>query len=385
MQIKKYTSFLYLEDGSIYSGWSFFNTFSSVGEVVFNTGMTGYQEVMTDPSYHNQILLFTYPEIGNTGANIIDVESDRFCVKGIICKNICIKSSNWRSTSSLVSYLNKYRIPHIFGLDTRHLTKLIRSKGVMIGCIASQILSSIEISSIIKSFKSSYLFQMVSHVTTKKNYQWLPELSSLSGYIFDEQKKTFFDRFTVVVIDYGVKLNILNRLFSYGCSVQVVSANTTYDEIISFKPDGILLSNGPGDPALIDKKNICVLQQLINLNIPIFGICLGHQLLSLAVGAKTSKLRFGHRGLNHPSGLHDTVKVTSQNHGYVIGINQASDKLLSVYGYNMNDTTISVVMHQTRPVFSVQYHPEASPGPHDSDFLFAHFVKVMTSCKLMLS
>ena len=258
MQIKKYTSFLYLEDGSVYRGWSFFDTFKSVGEVVFNTGMTGYQEVMTDPSYHNQILLFTYPEIGNTGANMIDIESDRCYVKGIICKNICIKSSNWRSTCSLVSYLNKHCIPHIFGLDTRYLTKLIRSKGVMIGCITSQMLKPTEISSIIKPFKSSYLFQMVGHVTTKKNYQWLPELSSLSGYIFDKQQKTFFDRFTVVVIDYGVKFNILNRLFYYGCSVQIVPADTSYKKIISFKPDGILLSNGPGDPALIDKQNIYV-------------------------------------------------------------------------------------------------------------------------------
>ena len=226
---------------------------------------------------------------------------------------------------------------------------------------------------------------MVSSVTTKKNYQWLPELSSLSRYIFDKQQKTSVDKFTVVVIDYGVKFNILNRLFYYGCSVQIVPANTGYEEIISFKPDGILLSNGPGDPALIDKQNICIIQQLIKFNIPVFGICLGHQLLSLAVGAKTSKLRFGHRGLNHPSGFYDTVKVTSQNHGYVIGINQVSDKLLCVYGYNMNDTTVSVVIHKSKPTFSVQYHPEASPGPHDSDFLFAHFVKVMTACKLMIS
>lgn len=384
MQIKKYTSFLYLEDGSVYRGWSFFDTFRSVGEVVFNTGMTGYQEVMTDPSYYNQILLFTYPEIGNTGVNMIDIESNRCCLKGIICKNICIKSSNWRSTYSLVSYLNKYRIPHIFGLDTRHLTKLIRSKGVMIGCLASQVLKSTEISSIIKLFKSSYLFRMVSDVTTKKSYQWLPELFSLSNYIFDKQKRVSFSGLVVVVIDYGVKFNILNRLFYYGCFVQVVPADAGYEEVMAFKPDGILLSNGPGDPSLIDKQKILVIQQLINLNIPVFGICLGHQLLSLAVGSETSKLRFGHRGLNHPSGLYDTVKVTSQNHGYVIGVNQSSDKLLSVGGYNMNDTTISVAMHKSRPTFSVQYHPEASPGPHDSDFLFAHFIKVMMACKLTI-
>ena len=383
MQIKRDISFLYLEDGSIYRGWSFFNTFRSIGEVVFNTGMTGYQEVMTDPSYYNQILLFTYPEIGNTGVNIIDIESDRFCIKGLICKNICLKSNNWRSKSSLVSYLIQYRIPHIFGVDTRHLTKLIRNKGVMIGCISSQRLIPIELHSIIKPFKSSYLSRMVGDVTTMKNYQWLPNLSTLSTYIFDKKNQLFVNRLNVIVIDYGVKFNILNRLFVYGCSVQVVSFNTSYDKIIALKPDGILLSNGPGDPALIEKQKISIIQKLISLNIPVFGICLGHQLLSLAVGANTSKLSFGHRGLNHPSGLHDNVKITSQNHGYVVCNTQESNNLLQIYGYNLNDATISVVIHKFKPVFSVQYHPEASPGPHDSDFLFEHFIKVMALCKQM--
>ena len=383
MQIKKYTSFLYLEDGSVYSGWSFFETFKSVGEVVFNTGMTGYQEVITDPSYYNQILLFTYPEIGNTGVNTIDIESDRFSVKGLICKNICVKSNNWRSKSSFVAYLKQYRVPHIFGVDTRYITKLIRSKGVMIGCISSQKLKPANFSSIVNAFKSSYLFRMVSDVTTKKNYQWLPELSSISTYIFDKKDEAFTFKLNVVVIDYGVKFNILNRLFYYGCSVQVMPADTSYEKIISFKPDGILLSNGPGDPALIEKQKISVVEKLINSNIPVFGICLGHQLLSLAVKAKTSKLSFGHRGLNHPSGLHDLVKITSQNHGYVLCSSQINNDLLQVCSYNLNDNTISVVIHKSRPAFSVQYHPEASPGPHDSDFLFAHFIKVMTFCKLV--
>lgn len=385
MQFKRYISFLYLEDGSVYRGWSFFNSFRSTGEVVFNTGMTGYQEVMTDPSYYNQILLFTYPEIGNTGVNIIDIESDRSFIKGLICKNICMQSSNWRSKFSLVSYLIRFRIPHLFGVDTRYLTKLIRSKGVMIGCISSQRLISIELRSIVKSFKSSYLSNMVSNVTTKKNYQWLPDLSIVSTYIFDKKSQLSVNRLNVIVIDYGVKFNILNRLFCYGCSVQVVSFDTSYDKIISLKPDGILLSNGPGDPALIEKQKIFIIQKLISLNIPVFGICLGHQLLSLAVGANASKLSFGHRGLNHPSGLYDTVKVTSQNHGYVICNTQESNNLLQVCGYNFNDATISIVVHKLRPVFSVQYHPEASPGPHDSDFLFEHFIKVMTLCKLMIS
>ena len=385
MKIKKYTSFLYLEDGSVYCGWSFFNTSVSTGEVVFNTGMTGYQEIMTDPSYYNQILLFTYPEIGNTGVNILDIESDRPCIKGLISKNISLKSSSWRSEFSLVAYLKKYCIPHIFGLDTRYLTKLIRSKGVMIGCITGYKFNSNEVDQMMKTFKSSYLLRMVSDVTTKKIYRWSPALSGLANYIFDEKNKISVYKFNVVVIDYGVKFNILNRLLCYGCFVKVVPAYISYEKIMELKPDGILLSNGPGDPALIDKQHISVLQKLIDTNIPIFGICLGHQLLSLAIGAQTTKLSFGHRGLNHPSGLHNLIKVTSQNHGYVVYNHQFSESPLQVRGYNLNDKTVSVIIHKNRPLFSVQYHPEASPGPHDTDDLFAHFMQVMDFSKSIVS
>ena len=385
MKIKKYTSFLYLEDGSAYRGWSFFNTSISTGEVVFNTGMTGYQEVMTDPSYYNQILLFTYPEIGNTGVNILDLESERPSIKGLISKNISVKSSSWRSESSLVAYLKQYRIPHIFGLDTRYITKIIRSKGVMVGCISSHKFIPSERDNIIKTFKSSYLLRMVSDVTTKKIYRWSPALSSFAKYIFDKRNEAFFYRFNVVVIDYGVKFNILNRLFSYGCSVKVLPAYTSYEKIIELRPDGILLSNGPGDPALIEEQHVAVIQKLIDTNIPMFGICLGHQLLGLATGAQTSKLGFGHRGLNHPSGLYNLIKVTSQNHGYVVCNYQSSDSPFKVCGYNLNDKTVSVIIHKSRPLFSVQYHPEASPGPHDTDYLFVHFMQVMESSKLISS
>ena len=373
-------SFLHLEDGSTYQGWSFLNSFKSIGEVIFNTGMTGYQEIMTDPSYHNQIILFTYPEIGNTGTNILDMESDVPIVKGVIAKNISEDSSNWRNCMSLIDYLVYYDIPHIFGIDTRYLTKKIREKGVMVGCISSKRLNNYEANLDIESFNSSTM-HAINYVSTKKIYQWFSQPLRSLNCSFYSSKILSETSLTVVVIDYGVKFNILNKLAFYGCNIIVVPSKTSYQSIFALNPDGVLLSNGPGDPSAIDITVFNVVKQLVISNLPVFGICLGHQLLNLAFGGKTYKLKYGHRGLNHPSGEYDIVKMTSQNHGYVVSLDTISHSTFSIYSFNCNDQTIAGTVHSTKPCFSVQYHPEASPGPHDTDFLFDHFIEVMLSCK----
>nr|YP_010728870.1 carbamoyl-phosphate synthase arginine-specific small subunit [Lithothamnion corallioides]WEA76961.1 carbamoyl-phosphate synthase arginine-specific small subunit [Lithothamnion corallioides] len=377
---KTYSSFLLLEDGKICQGWSFSNCLMSMGEVVFNTGMTGYQEVMTDPSYFGQIVLFTYPEIGNTGINDQDLESLRPYIKGIIAKNICLNPSNWRSQKSLAQYLIDQNIPHIFGIDTRSITQYLRDKGVMYGCISSSLLSPSKFMKKLEQFASLQNINLVNKVTTPISYKWSPRLLPRFEYASNHNMQNINNHLHVVVIDFGVKFNILNRLSFSGCNVTVVPSTTSYDIIMSNKPDGILLSNGPGDPSLID-NSIQTIQHLINSNIPLFGICLGHQLLSLALGATTSKLKFGHRGLNHPSGLYNQVKMTSQNHGFVVSVNTLPKDLVDITYLNLNDCTIAGVVHNFKPCFSVQYHPEASPGPHDSDYLFNHFIKVIKAFK----
>lgn len=380
MDLKIYSTFLFLEDGQFCQGWSYLNSIKSFGEVVFNTGMTGYQEIMTDPSYCDQIILFTYPEIGNTGINIFDIESESSYIKGLIAKNICLCSSNWRSQMSLANYLIKYRVPHIFGVDTRYLAKKLREKGVMVGCITSQRLSYKLLYKQVSKFKGRQDIHMVDKVTTHKLYRWLPVFISSLQYRVNNGLNSKNHRFNVVVIDYGVKFNILNRLIYHGCNVIVVPSSTTYNCIMSKQPDGVLLSNGPGDPALLNYA-LPIIRKLANANIPIFGICLGHQLLSLVFGAQTYKLKFGHRGLNHPSGAYNVVVMTSQNHGYVVSLNTILNKSAHIVYLNLNDKTISGMVHKSKPCFSVQYHPEASPGPHDSDYLFSHFTKVMLMCR----
>lgn len=379
MRQKQYTAFLHLEDGRTYKGWSFSSSFQSIGEVIFNTGMTGYQEILTDPSYYKQIILFTYPEIGNTGINLIDMESDSSTISGVIARNFCKKPSNWRNSLSIVDYLIANKIPHIFGIDTRFLTKKIRKKGVMAGCISTKELGDKELNLAIKSLKSLPLHP-VKYVSTKKKYYWQQKTFNFLDYSSYLQKVKLNYCPKVVVIDYGVKFNILNRLVSQGCDVVVVPASTSYKSILALEPDGILLSNGPGDPSLLEEDIVNNIKYLVSYNIPIFGICLGHQLLSLAVGAKTHKLKFGHRGLNHPSGSYDLVRMTSQNHGYVVSSNTLPSHLIHICSLNCNDKTIAGIVHKDKPCFSVQYHPEASPGPHDSDFLFLHFIQVMLSC-----
>nr|YP_009397142.1 carbamoyl phosphate synthase small subunit [Thuretia quercifolia]ARW66328.1 carbamoyl phosphate synthase small subunit [Thuretia quercifolia] len=377
-----YPSFLVLDDGSVYKGFSFYQVLRSSGEVVFNTGMTGYQEIMTDPSYSGQIIVFTYPELGNTGLNYEDCESSLIHVKGIVAKNICSFSSNWRSKVSLKDYILKKRIPHIFGLDTRSLTRHLRSKGVMQGFIVNYLENKFNIG----LMKLDLVRRVTtSHVYSAKNNKLLYD--SVYSYLNYKIKTYIKNTINIVLLDFGTKNNIISRLLAYGCNVYILPITSTYKTIASYKPDGIILSNGPGDPSKIF-YSIQTVQKLIQYsNIPIFGICMGHQILSLALGGSTFKLKFGHRGLNHPSGLNKYSEITSQNHGFVVDqnsfkkINLLNSEIINITHFNLNDNTLGGIIHNSKPIFSVQYHPEASPGPHDSDYLFKTFINLVNITK----
>lgn len=363
---------LVLADGTTYTGWSFGAKGTVVGEVVFNTGMTGYQEVLTDPSYLGQIVTFTYPELGNTGVNSEDEESTRPQVKGAIARNITYRPSNWRSTQSLPDYLQEHQIPGIYGIDTRALTRKIRSLGAINGAISTEILDPQRLLSLVQQAPSMAGLNLVQEVSTKETYEWSAQTDSEWEFAEPNQEQ----KYTVVAVDFGVKRNILRRLASYGCRVIVVPASSTIEEVLTHNPDGIFLSNGPGDPAAVT-EGIALTKELLKLAKPTFGICMGHQILGLSLGAETFKLKFGHRGLNQPAGLEQKqVEITSQNHGFAI----APDSLgadVEITHLNLNDRTVAGLRHKTLPFFSVQYHPEASPGPHDADYLFEQFVGMM--------
>lgn len=367
---------LVLADGTTYRGLSFGAPGTTIGEVVFNTGMTGYQEVLTDPSYCGQIVTFTYPELGNTGVNREDEESGKPQVKGAIARNICPRPSNWRSTQSLPDYLKQHKIPGIYGIDTRALTRKIRTLGAMNGGISTEILDPAELLEKVQSAPSMAGLNLVRQVTTKEVYQWSEPTNpdwefnaSVQGYSGEQ--------FTVVAIDFGIKQNILRRLASYGCRVVVVPADTPPEEILKYNPDGIFLSNGPGDPAAVT-EGIETTKELLKSSKPVFGICMGHQVLGLSLGADTFKLKFGHRGLNQPAGLQQQVEITSQNHGFAINPDSLTEAV-EITHLNLNDRTVAGLRHKSLPLFSVQYHPEASPGPHDADYLFERFVQAMRS------
>jgi carbamoyl-phosphate synthase small subunit len=363
-----------LADGTYYRGWSFGATDTKIGEVVFNTGMTGYQEVLTDPSYCGQIIVFTYPELGNTGVNPDDEESNRPQVQGAIARNICHRPSNWRSTQSLPDYLKKHQVPGIYGIDTRALTRRIRECGAMNGGISTSILDVAELLEQVQAAPNMKGRNLVREVTTDKVYEWSDRTQQVWEFNPDCHDTT--DNFTVVALDFGVKRNILRRLASYGCRVIVVPADSTAEEILKYNPDGIFLSNGPGDPSAVT-QGIQTTKELLTANKPIFGICMGHQILGHALGAETFKLKFGHRGLNQPAGLQKRIEITSQNHSFAINPDSLPDSIVEISHLNLNDSTVAGVRHKTLPIFSVQYHPEASPGPHDADYLFEQFVQTM--------
>nr|YP_010986072.1 carbamoyl-phosphate synthase arginine-specific small subunit [Polyopes affinis]WOL36990.1 carbamoyl-phosphate synthase arginine-specific small subunit [Polyopes affinis] len=377
-----YPAMLCLEDSTYFKGWSLTDSINCLGEVVFNTGMTGYQEIITDPSYSGQIITFTYPEIGNTGFNNEDNESNKIHAAGIILKNLCLHDSSWRSQVSFVDYLLKYEVPHIFGIDTRALTKHLRNKGVMNGSISTKFLDMGALQKMIKLSPVMEGLDLVQKVTTEYQYTWDSNSSSKFYYSHLDYKLKQSLRspsiINIVVIDFGVKHNILSRLSKQGCNIEIIPAKSQMSNILALKPDGILLSNGPGDPSILGYAINTVRELIYKTNIPIFGICMGHQILSLALGGLTFKLRFGHRGLNHPTGLNQKAEITSQNHGFAVNL---THNLAEVTHFNLNDLTIAGILHTSKPVFSVQYHPEASPGPHDSDYLFSSFVRLVRLVK----
>nr|QCI05100.1 Carbamoyl phosphate synthase small subunit [Centroceras clavulatum] len=384
MSINICESTLLLEDGSKYQGWSFFDKFKAIGEIVFNTGMTGYQEIITDPSYYGQIMTFTYPEIGNTGLNNQDYESSAIHIKGIVAKEICAYPSNWRSNFSLPEYLKKYNIPHIFGIDTRALTKHLRKYGVMQAIISSGYAQDI-LCQCLQNYPKINFINLSNYVTVDKTY-YINNFRHFNNKLFNYSSLKTSNKdykFNIVLLDFGVKYNIIRRLLSYGCNVYLLPSTSTYETIASYKPNGILLSNGPGNPEELKFAINTVKQILFFANIPIFGICMGHQILNIALEAKTFKLKFGHRGLNHPSGDVQISEITSQNHGFAVCIDSyiKFKNLIQVTHFNLNDLTLAGIRHLTKPIFSVQYHPEASPGPHDSDYLFKYFMELMLITK----
>ena len=366
---------LVLQNGVIFNGYSFGAKGNAIGEVVFNTGMTGYQEVMTDPSYFGQILVFTYPEIGNTGINFEDSESDNNIVKGIIVRNFSNNTSNWRSKISFDQWLKKNNVIGLFGIDTRALVKILRKDGSMNGIISNEEISIESSMNMLKNTPSISGLNFASKVSTTKEYLWNHSESNFSFGDFSGNHKK--EKLKVVAIDFGIKKSILNRLSYYGCDVIVLPSTTSIDNVLSHNPNGIFFSNGPGDPSSV-YEGIDLAKGLIEIgNIPMFGICLGHQIFGLAIGGKTYKLTFGHRGLNHPCGSGNKVDITSQNHGFALASDSIPSDVAEITFLNLNDKTVAGLKIKNKPIFSVQYHPEASPGPHDSDYLFKNFVSLM--------
>ena len=370
---------LALEDGSLFHGVSFGSDGETTGEVVFNTAMTGYQEILTDPSYYKQIVTLTHPHVGNVGTNPEDEESDGVYVSGLVIRDLPEVISSWRANDNLSNYLKSHKIPAIAGIDTRQLTRHIRTHGAMKGClVAGPKINPEEAIKKARSFSGLVGMDLAKEVTTKTNYDWTEGVWSLKPKVKKDNK----NKLHVVAYDFGVKRNILRILVDLGCKVTVVTAKSSAEDVLEQKPDGIFLSNGPGDPDACDYA-INTIYKIINSRIPVFGICLGHQLLSLALGAKTIKMKFGHHGANHPVlSLRDgQVLITSQNHGFAVDEETLPEDLIPTHR-SLFDGTLQGVYHKKYPAFGFQGHPEASPGPHDLAPLFNNFIELMRETKL---
>lgn len=371
------SALLVLEDGTVFRGTAIGAEGVSVGEVVFNTSMTGYQEILTDPSYAEQMVTLTYPHIGNTGTNDEDEESGKVWAKGLIIRDLPLLASNFRNQRSLSQYLQDHNILGIADIDTRKLTRILREKGAQNGCLMAGDIDEAKALELARSFPGLSGMDLAKEVTVKEAYQWT-EGSWKLGEGHQSAKES---KFHVVAYDFGVKRNILRMLADRGCKLTVVPAKTTAAEVLAMNPDGIFLSNGPGDPAPCDYA-IKAIEQFLQTDIPVFGICLGHQLLALASGAKTLKMKFGHHGGNHPVQNLDSKKVliTAQNHGFAVDEATLPANLRATHK-SLFDGSLQGIHRTDKPAFSFQGHPEASPGPHEASELFDHFIDLMTQAK----
>ncbi|MEH6713250.1 MAG: glutamine-hydrolyzing carbamoyl-phosphate synthase small subunit [Paraglaciecola polaris] len=378
------SALLVLEDGSVFNGTAIGATGMSVGEVVFNTSMTGYQEILTDPSYAEQIVTLTYPHIGNTGINSEDCESTKVWAKGLIIRDLPLLASSFRSEQSLSEYLRSNNILGIADIDTRRLTRILRDKGAQNGCIiAVEVGSELPLDQQLaldnaKAFSGLKGLDLAKEVTTDSAYSWTDGSWTL-GQGFNKNQTDL--PFHVVAYDFGAKHNILRMLVDRGCRLTVVPAKTSAQEVLALNPDGVFLSNGPGDPEPCDYA-VTAIKTLLDKDLPIFGICLGHQLLALASGAKTVKMKFGHHGANHPVKdiLGNRVMITSQNHGFAVDEQSMPDNL-DITHVSLFDQSLQGIHRNDKPAFSFQGHPEASPGPHDAAPLFDHFIELMQATR----